>query len=571
MKKNVKVIPLGGVREEGKDLFAIEINGSSIFILDCGSKFPLDEMLGVDYVIPDFTYLQENADKIVGVFLTSGQLDSIGSLPYFLSKFDVPVFGTELTIKLAEKLVAKHKKAKKFNDFHIISDSSEIVFDDGTVSFFGVTHSIPDAVGIAIQTDLGSIVYTGDFKFDQTVPAEYQADYAAIAAVGKHKVLALLCDSRNAEDQGTVAEEQKVRDYLVDVFDFQASRIIVTCLADHLLRIQEIIDAAAATDRRIFFANDKSKEILDTALELGKVTNPEPHLFVKSEKELNQLNPEQVIILHIGQPGEAMRSLEDMASQRNPRVQIKSGDLVLLATDPFRSMDNEWAKTRDLIYQDDATVASIGENLNLASDATRSDIQMMTSLIHPEYFIPVQGEYHQLQAAADAVFATGFPADRVLMPAKGDVIEFDEKGMQLAQAVSASDTMIDGIGVGDIGNIVLRDRSVLAQDGVFIAVVTIDRKKKLIVEKPKVTSRGFIYSQSNQALLNEAADVVEKTVRSNLDNKEFDWGFLKQDVREKLSSFLYKKTDRRPVILPVVMEVNQHHRRSKNAKNKKKK
>ncbi|USS92863.1 ribonuclease J [Fructilactobacillus ixorae] len=568
MKKNVKIIPLGGVREEGKDLFAVEINNSSIFILDCGSKFPLDEMLGVDYVIPDFTYLRENQDKIVGVFLTSGQLDSIGSLPYLLSEFDVPVFGTELTIKLAEQLVAKNKQAKHFHDFHIISDSSEIVFDDGTVSFFSVTHSIPDAVGIAIQTKLGSVVYSGDFKFDQTVPAEYRADYSAIAAVGKHKVLALLCDSRNAEDHGTVAEEQQVQDYLIDVFDFQASRIIVTCLADHLLRLQEIINAAATTGRKIFFANDKSKSILETALATDKVKNPDPNLFIQSEKELNQLAPEDVIILHIGQPGEAMRSLADMASQRNPRVQIQSGDLVLLATTPFRSMDNEWARTRDLIYQDDATVTSISDSLNLASDATRSDIQMMTSLTHPNYFIPVQGEYRQLQAAAEAVYATGMPADRVIIPAKGDVIEFDEKGMQLAQAVPASDTMIDGIGVGDIGNIVLRDRSVLAQDGVFIAVVTIDRKKKLIVEKPKVTSRGFIYANSNQTLLNEASEVVEKAVRSNLDNQDFDWGFLKQDVREKLSSFLYKKTDRRPVILPVIMEVNQHHRRSKNKKKK---
>lgn len=568
MKKNVKVIPLGGVREEGKDLFAVEVNNNSIFILDCGSKFPLDEMLGIDYVIPDFSYLRENQNKIVGVFLTSGHLDSIGALPYFLSEFNVPVFGTQLTIKLAKQIAAKDKKSAKFDDFHVINDESEIVFDDGTVSFFGVTHSIPDAVGISISTELGNVVYTGDFRFDQTVPKQYQTDYAGISAIGKKKVLALLCDSRNAENIGKIDEEQKVRNYLVDTFDFQNGRMIVTCLSDHILRLQEIINAANQTGRRIFFANDKSKDIIDASIKDGKITLPSDDVFVNSTGDLKKLDPSQVIILHVGQPGDAMRSLERMASKKNPQVKIESGDLVLLATAPMRSMDNAWAKTRDSVYKADGTVVSLDSALNLSSDASRSDIQLMLSLLTPEYLIPVQGEYRQLQATKDAAIATGFPANNIIIPAKGDVIEFSDDDMLLAQSVSASDTMIDGIGVGDIGNIVLRDRSVLSQDGVFIAVVTIDRKKKKIIEKPKVTSRGFVYDESNKPLLKEASDLVEKTVQNNLDNKDFDWGHLKQDVREKLSTFLYKKTDRRPVILPVIMEVNQHHRKFKNNKKK---
>ncbi|WP_429971208.1 ribonuclease J [Fructilactobacillus sp. Tb1] len=568
MKKNIKIIPLGGVREEGKDLFAVEVNESSIFILDCGSKFPLDDMLGIDYVIPDFTYLRDNKEKIVGVFLTSGHLDSIGALPYLLSEFNVPVFGTELSIKIAEKLVKKNRQSKKFDDFHIINDKSEIEFDDGTVSFFGVTHSIPDAVGIVIETKQGSVVYTGDFKFDQTVPEQYRTNYASIAEVSNKNVLALLCDARNAADNAKVAEEKKVEEYLVDTMDYQNGRLIITCLSDHILRLQEIINAAAKTGRMIYFANEKSKFMIDTAIEQGKLKLPDEEIFISSIEDLEKLDPTQVIILHVGQPGEAMRSLQRMASQRNKKLRIEPGDLVLLATSPLRAMDNAWSKTRDMVYQADGTVASIDTELDLSSDASRSDVQMMIGLINPDYLIPVQGEYRQLQAEREAAIAAGFPSDHIIIPAKGDVIQFDGDDMFLAQAVSASDTMIDGIGVGDIGNIVLRDRNVLSQDGVFIAVVTIDRKKKEIVEEPKVTSRGFVYDQSNRALLKEASDLVETTVQNNLDNKDFDWGHLKQDVREKLSSFLYKKTDRRPVILPVIMEVNQHHRRFKNNKKK---
>ncbi|WP_413627111.1 ribonuclease J [Fructilactobacillus vespulae] len=569
MKNNIKVIPLGGVREEGKDLFAVEVNETSIFILDCGSKFPLDEMLGVDYVIPDFSYLLENQDKIVGVFLTSGHLDSIGGLSYLLSKVSVPVFGTDFSIKLAKKLVNKNKETRKFNDFHIINDKSEIVFEDGTVSFFGVTHSIPDAVGVVISTKLGSIVYTGDFKFDQTVPDNYKTNYAAIAEIGNKNVLALLCDARNAEDTSKKSEESKIQEQLVDTFDYQNGRVVITCLAEHLLRLQEIINAAFETGRKIYFANNKSKEIVDLAIANEKLILPDDQLIVKSIDELEKVNPEDLIILHVGQPGEAMRSLQKMAKQFDKNLKIEAGDLVLLATSPLRAMDNEWSKTRDMVYKVDGTVTSLDTELNLASDANRSDIQMMISLTNPKYLIPVQGEYRQLQAECDAALAMGFLNDNIVIPAKGDVLQFDADNLMKAQAVSASDTMIDGIGVGDIGNIVLRDRSVLSQDGVFIAVVTINRKKKEVVEQPKVTSRGFVYAQSHRALLNEASDLVETTVQSNLDNKDFDWGHLKQDVREKLSSFLYKKTDRRPVILPVIMEVNQHHRRVKGNKKKK--
>ncbi|ETO40027.1 RNA-metabolising Zn-dependent hydrolase [Fructilactobacillus florum 8D] len=569
MKKNIKIIPLGGVREEGKDLFAIEVNDQSIFILDCGSKFPLDEMLGIDFVIPDFTYIRENADKVVGIFLTSGHLDSIGALPYLLSEFDVPVFGTDLTIRLARHLVKQHHDSRNFDNFQVINEKSEIVFDDGTVTFFSVTHSIPDAMGIALKTDQGTVVYTGDFKFDQTVPADYQTDFPAIIGTGKERVLALLADARNAEAQGQLAEERVVQAYLSDTFEFQDSRLVLTCMAENLLRLQEIFNAAAASERKIYFATEHGQTIFKIAQQAGKLKLPDPKIVIKSAQELAKLDDGQIIILHLGQPGEAMRSLARMANQHDPHVQIETGDLVLLTTAPYRSMDNAWAKTRDLVYQAGGTVTSVTEALTVADDATRSDLQLMLGMVKPDYFLPVQGEYRQLAAAKEAALASGYQDDQIYLAAKGDQLQFDDQGLTLGEAAPAADTMIDGIGVGDIGNIVLRDRNVLSQDGVFIAVVTIDRKKRRIVEKPKITSRGFIYNRAHHKLLKDASDLVIKTVESNLDNQDFDWSHLKQDVREKLSSFLYKKTDRRPVILPVIMEVNQHHRRSKANKKKK--
>ncbi|CAM2827895.1 ribonuclease J [Fructilactobacillus fructivorans] len=563
MKNNIKIIPLGGVRENGKDLYAIEINDNSIFILDCGLKYPQNEMLGIDFVIPDFSYLRDNADKIVGVFLTHGHADAIGALPYFLSEFNVPVFGTELTIGLAKLAVADNKKTKKFNDFHVINSKSEIVFEDGTVSFFDTTHSIPDSVGIVISTELGNIVYTGDFKFDQTAADGYKTDYAALADIGKEHVLALLSDSRNADNPEESTDEKEIRDYLYETFHYQKGRVIVACLANNILRIQEVLNAAAKAGRRVYLTSKGLEEVIDTALKLGKLTLPSDDLFIKSAKEMEKMDPHNIIILQTGKNGEPMELLQRMADNRDRDVDIQPGDLVLIATSPSRAMDTPWAKTRDMIYKAGGEVMSIADEKNISGDASKHDLQLLLNLIHPDYLIPIQGEYRLMEAQKELAEEVGMKPSHIILPAKGDVIEFDGENMFLSEAVPASDTMIDGIGVGDIGNIVLRDRKVLSEDGVFVAVVTIDRKKKKIISEPKIMARGFVYVNSDKSLLGEAAEIVTKAVQNNLDNKEFDWGHLKQDVREDLGQFLYKKTGRRPVILPVIMEANQHHRRKK--------
>ncbi|MCF6514895.1 RNase J family beta-CASP ribonuclease [Lactobacillus sp. S2-2] len=566
MDKNIKIIPLGGVRENGKNLFAIEVNDEKIFIFDSGLKYPQNEMLGIDYVIPDFTYLMENKDKVVGVFLTHGHSDAIGSLPYLLNKIDVPVFGSELTIELAKFNTKKNEQTKSFDDFHIIDSNSEIVFDDDKVSFFSTTHSIPDSMGIVLSTEFGEIVYTGDFKFDQTAKGDYKTDYGLLTDLGRKNVLALLSDSRNSESISGNSNEQEVTKYLSELFNYEKGRIITACVANNILRIQEIIDAAEIAGRKIYLNNKNLKDIINIALKNQKLTVSSENIFINDLRELEKLEKSEVVVLQTGETGEPIVSLQKMAAHKNKDINIEEGDTVLIATTPSYAMETKLAKTRDMIYRAGAEVITLSSEINVSGDASKTDLQLLINLLNPKYLIPVQGEYRLLQSHKELAMEVGIPKENIIIPTKGDIIEYNGKDMYLSGSVPAVDTMIDGIGIGDIGNIVLRDRKVLSEDGVFVSVVTIDRKKKKIVSSPKITSRGFIFVKSNKNLMNESSKIVEQAVKDNLENKEFDWGHLKQDVRDKLMSFLFDKTKRRPVILPVIMEVNQHHRRSRNNK-----
>lgn len=566
MDKKIKIIPLGGVRENGKSLFAIEVNDDKIFIFDCGLKYPQNEMLGIDYVIPDFTYLIENKNKIVGIFLTHGHSDAIGSLPYLLSEVDAPVFGSKLTIELAKFSTKSHDSTKKFDDFHVIDSNSEIVFDSDKVSFFSTTHSIPDSMGVVLSTEFGEIVYTGDFKFDQTAKGDYKTDYGLLTDLGRKNVLALLSDSRNSESLSGNSNEQEVTKYLSELFNYQKGRVIAACVANNILRIQEIIDAAEISNRKIYLNNKNLKDIINIALKNQKLTVNSEDIFINDLNDLEKLEQSEIVVLQTGETGEPIVSLQKMASHKNRDINIEENDTVLIATTPSYAMETKLAKTRDMIYRAGAEVITLSSEINVSGDASKNDLQLLINLLNPKYLIPVQGEYRLLQSHKELAMEVGISEDHIVIPTKGDIIECDGKELYLSGSVPAVDTMIDGIGIGDIGNIVLRDRKVLSEDGVFVSVVTIDRKKKKIVSTPKITSRGFIFVKSNKNLMNESSKIVEQAVKDNLENKEFDWGHLKQDVREKLMSFLYDKTKRRPVILPVIMEVNQHHRRNKSNK-----
>ncbi|MFC6206158.1 ribonuclease J [Levilactobacillus tongjiangensis] len=559
MSAKIKIIPFGGVRENGKNMYAVDVNGG-IYILDCGLKYPENELLGIDVVIPDWAYLRENKDRIVAVFLTHGHADAIGALPYFLSEFNVPVFGSEMTIALAKIGVSAEPKVKDYDDFHVIDEKTEIDFGDVTVSFFSTTHSIPESLGIDLKTDEGQIIYTGDFKFDQTAKPGYQTDYARLGSIGQNGVLAVLSDSANAENPAMNASEQTIAESIEETFHYQEGRVIVACVASNILRIQQVFDAAKETGRKVCLTGQDLEKIVNTAMELGKL-DFDDDLLVTPE-QLESLSPAETVILQTGKMGEPIKAIQRMANKQEKDLNIQEGDLVYITTTPSHAMDTTVAQTRDMIYRAGGEVKAISDELNSSGHAYIRDLQLMLNLLKPKYLVPIQGEYRLLNAHANAAMELGMPADHVFILAKGDVLTYDKGEMGLGEGIEVGDTMIDGIGVGDIGNIVLRDRKVLADDGIFIAVVTIDRKKKQIVADPKITSRGFVYVKANKDLMQESAQIIRKAVQNNLDNKEFDWGHLKQDVREHLSHYLFEQTHRRPVILPVIMEVNQHHRRS---------
>ena len=566
MDNNIKIIPFGGVRENGKNMYAVEIE-DQIFILDTGLKYPENELMGIDVVIPDWEYLREHKDKIVGVFLTHGHADSIGALPYFLRDFNVPVFGSEMTIALAKLAVKSHKEVKKFNDFHVVDASTAIDFNDVTVSFFQTTHTIPETLGVVLETRAGNIVYTGDFKFDQTAKKGYQTDLARLAEIGSQGVLALLSDSAGAGITGASAREQDIGDYIKETFKYQNGRIIVASVASNIMRVQQIINAAVAVGRKIVLSGKDIEQIIDTAMSLGKLHLPDD-LFI-SRKEAEKLEPNQVVILETGKMGEPIKSLQQIANGDNPNLQLTDTDLVFVTTTPSYAQETEVQKTKDMIYRTGAEVKFISDDLNPSGHANQNDEQLMLNFMKPKFFIPIQGEYRLLDRHAELAEEVGVPKENIFLVNKGDVLTYKNGKFHVGEHIDVSNTMIDGTGVGDIGNIVLRDRRVLSEDGIFVVVATIDRKKKKIVARPQITSRGFVFVKTNRQLMQQSADLVEKIVQENLDQKEFDWSHLKQDVRDKLNRFLFDQTKRHPVILPVIMEINQHQKKIKNNVEKK--
>lgn len=552
----IKISALGGVRENGKNMYIVEV-GDEIFVLDCGLKYPENELLGIDTVIPDFEYLRQNSEKIVGVFLTHGHADAIGALPYFVSEFSVPVFGSELTIALAKITCENENASKKFKDFHVINAETEIDFENATVSFFSTTHSVPESLGIVIKTKKGNIVYTGDFKFDQTASVGYRTDFGRLAEIGKEGVLALLSDSANAENPAEPVDEHVIADLISETFEYHKGRVIVACVASNLMRVQQVFDAAAANDRKVTLTGFDAEKVVNTALKMKKLHLPKKGMLVKPA-DLGKYAPEQLIILETGRAGEPLKSLYRMATGKYKGINLAEGDLAFITTTPSHAMDTKVAKTRDAIYRAGAEVKAISDEYNSSGHASKRDLQLLINLLHPQYLVPIQGEYRLMAAHAESAEQVGIKPQNIFLLKNGDVLESVKNKMIVGSSVDAGNTMIDGSGVGDIGNIVLRDRKVLSDDGIFIAVVTIDRKKHQIIDTPKITSRGFVFVKTSRDLMTESAEIVTKVVQDNLDNKEFDWSHLKQDIRENLNHFLYEQTHRHPVILPIIMEVNQH-------------
>lgn len=550
---DIKIIALGGVRENAKNLYIVEIN-DSIFILDAGLRYPENEQLGVDFVIPNLDYLVENKDRIQGIFLTHGHADAIGALPYILQDAKVPVFGSSLTIELA-KLFVKNAGVNKFNNFHIIDSETEIEFDDAVVSFFKTTHSIPESMGIVLGTDRGNIVYTGDFKFDQAARPYYKTDLGRLAEIGREGVLALLSDSANATSTEQTASEAEVGQEIDQVIADADGRVIIAAVASNLVRIQQVFDSAAEHGRRVVLTGFDVENIVRTAIRLKKLTVEHEKLIVKP-KDMNKFEDHELIILENGRMGEPIDGLQKMAVGRHRYVQIKDGDLVYIVTTPSIAKEAAVARVNNAIYKAGGAVKMITQNLRVSGHANGRELQLMLNLLRPQYLFPVQGEYRELQAHAELALEVGILPENIYIVKRGDIMHLSEdQGFLLEGTVPAGDVMIDGNAIGDVGNIVLRDRKVLSEDGIFIVAITVNKKERKIVSKARVNTRGFVYVKKSRDILSESADIVNATVENYLAGDSFDWGELKGAVRDDVAKFLFDQTKRRPAILPVVMEV----------------
>ena len=559
MSQKIKIMILGGARENGKNRYAVQVE-EEIFIMDAGLKYPDSSLLGIDVVIPDLQFFQDYADKIAGIFLTHGHADSIGALPYILRDHDIPVFGSKLTIELAKIAVQRENRRRKNDLFHVIDADTEIEFKNANVSFFKTTHSIPDSLGIDISTKEGEIVYTGDFKFDPSAKKGYRTDFVRLSEIAQKGVLALLSDSTNAEANFPNDRQTSIEKYIYNIFENYDGRIIAAAKASNIVRVQEIFQAAAATGRHVFLTGRDAGKIVYTAMKLGYLNVPKG-LLVHS-KDLKKIPDSELVILETGRMGEPLKSLQKMATNRHRMIKIKKGDLVFISTTPSHSVETMVAQTSDMIYRAGGTVKELGRDKHTSGHATGRDLQMLIDTLKPKFLIPVIGEYRLLEIHKDLAIEAGMNKKDIFLPHNGDAYALEKGRFYRTDAVPGEDIMIDGSGVGDVGNIVLRDREVLSDDGVFIAAVTIDRKKKKIISEPRVSTRGFVYIKANHALMNGAADVIKEAINNNFEHKKFDWTELKQDVRNNVEKYLYKQTGRRPVVLPVVMEVNQNRHRA---------
>lgn len=550
-KKKLKLIPLGGLGEVGKNMLVLEY-GKHILVIDAGLMFPEEEMLGIDLVLPDFTYLKQNIQKLKAIILTHGHEDHIGALPYFLQTIRLPIYGTKLTLGLVQV------KLEEYNltgiDMREIDANSKLTIGPFRVEFARVCHSIPDGVGLAIHTPEGLIVHSGDFKFDHTPINGTGTDFNKFASFGRKNVLALLSDSTNSELKGHTRSEREVGEALSEIFKIAPQRIIVASFASHIHRIQQVIDVCSRFKRKIAITGRSMHSNVSIAGDLGYLKIPDEMLI--DINEVNKCDPSQVVILCTGSQGEPLSALARMASHDHKFVRIEEGDSVVISARPVPGNEKSVSRTIDRLFKKGAKVyyQSIS-GVHVSGHAAREELKLMINLVAPKYFIPIHGEYRHLRHHADIAAEVGIPKDNIFILENGDGIEFSQGRASLGKKVQAGAVLVDGLGVGDIGDIVLRDRQLLATDGVLIVVAGINMQNGELVSGPEIISRGFVYVKESGELIDEARKRVEQVLKQTAKEQITDWSVLKSDVRDALSRFLYSKTKRRPMIMPIIIEL----------------
>ena len=551
-KAKVKIIPLGGVNEIGKNLTAIEYK-NDIVVIDCGLKFPDEDMFGIDLVIPDITYLIKNKEKVSGIFLTHGHEDHIGALPYVLKQLNVPVYGTKLTLGIVETKLKEHGLLSS-TELIRVKPRDVIRLNSVSVEFIKTNHSIADSVAIAVHTPLGVVLHTGDFKIDYTPIDGELMDFARFAELGKKGVLVMMADSTNVEKQGYTKSERIVGESLTRIFGKTKGRIIIATFASNIHRIQQIIDAATVYGRKVAVSGRSMENIINVAIELGYIEVAENTLVPIDA--INKYNNDQIVIITTGSQGEPMSALSRMASAEHKKVNIVEGDTIIISATPIPGNEKLVSKIVNQLFKKGAEVIyGSSENIHVSGHACQEELKLMQTLIKPKNFIPVHGEYRHLKQHGELAIKLGLNPKNVVIPEVGNVIEVNRSGIRKSGTVISGQIFVDGLGVGDVGNIVLRDRKHLSQDGILTVVVTLSKDNKTIVAGPDIISRGFVYVRESEGLIDEAREIVRNTLLECEEKNITDWATLKSNVRDDLRSYLYEKTKRKPMILPIIMEI----------------
>ncbi|NHM30945.1 ribonuclease J [Bacillus sp. C11] len=545
---------LGGINEIGKNMYVVQY-ADDIVIIDCGGKFPDESLLGIDLIIPDLAYLEENQDKIRALIVTHGHEDHIGGIPYFLKKLNVPIYATRFTLGLIELKLEEHKLTR---DTKLITINSESDLELGqiNVTFFKVSHSIPDCLGIVFHTPEGNVVHTGDFKFDLTPANDQYSDIHKMAEIGKEGVLALISESTNAERKGLTPSEQMVGDHVYEAFVKAEGKIFVSTFASNVNRVQQVVDAAIKTNRKLALLGRSMVNIVGVAMERGYINIPEGMLI--DGREADKLPPEKVAILCTGSQGEPMAALSRLASGNYRDVSIYPGDTVILAASPIpgnekgvsRIIDNLFRLGANVIYGSGSTTG-----MHVSGHGYQEDLKLMLTFMQPKYFIPIHGEYRMLHHHQLLAESVGVEKGNTFIIKNGDVVDIENGTARQTRSIPAGDTYVDGMGVGDVGEIVLRDRRQLSEDGMVVIVLTISKNDRRIIQGPDTITRGFVYVKDSENLLNEINRLVKKTVNDLGAENVRQWNVIKQNIKKSVGQYLFAQTKRKPMILPIIIEI----------------
>ena len=546
LASKIRITPLGGVDEVAKNMYMIEI-ADEIFVLDAGLMFPETEMIGIDAVIPDISYLVRNKQKVKGIFLSNGHVSSMGAVPYIIDKLKCPVYGSKLTIDLLKNHL-KHLGIKRRIKFYYVKENNKYDFNNASITFFKTTYSMPDSLGICIETSQGNIVYTGEFKFDQSVSKEYKSDIVKISTLGKKGVLALLSDSSNANMKGYNVPENEAAEQIDNAFYQANKRIIVTCYASNFLTISHIVRAALGQNRKLLLLGEAIEDSINTARNMNYLAIEDENLITVDE--LGNYPQNEICILSSGDQGEPIEAMKNIAEKNIKGIQIESGDTIMIAATPSPNMEVMLFQTLNLLVKLGAHVVTASKRLHAASHATREELKMMLNMLMPKFFVPVQGEFRNLRKHAEIAAETGVAANNIHILAKGTTLEISgNRAKVIPNNVTVGNILVDGRGIGDVEDSVLKDRKLLSNDGIFVASYAISRKEKILVGRPCIQTKGFVYVKKSMELIKEAEEKIIEYIESNPIKSIRECAAIKAEVRSMLSSLLYDNTKRKPIII----------------------